>query len=86
METVNISEDYIKCRTCSISDHEGQFCRCEDRNIRIAKEKRLRKENPYRKDQTCNHCNNPESILTPETCCTGCSKLQVQGSNLRPMT
>ena len=29
----------------------------------------------YVPNQTCRFCNNPESILTPETCCTGCSKL-----------
>lgn len=34
----------------------------------------------YRKDQTCNFCLNPDSILTPETCCTGCSKLNYTGS------
>lgn len=27
------------------------------------------------KNQTCNFCENPESIITKETCCTGCSKL-----------
>lgn len=38
--------------------------------------------NPYnqperskREDQRCNFCLNPESILTPETCCTGCGAL-----------
>ncbi len=25
--------------------------------------------------QVCNFCNNPESILTRETCCSGCSKI-----------
>lgn len=25
--------------------------------------------------QTCTHCENPDSILTKDTCCTGCSKL-----------
>lgn len=29
-----------------------------------------------RPDQTCHHCLNPDSIMTPETCCTGCSRLQ----------
>lgn len=33
-------------------------------------------QRPYRPDQTCHHCLNPESIMTPETCCTGCSRLQ----------
>lgn len=27
------------------------------------------------KRQTCRFCENHESILTKETCCTGCSKL-----------
>lgn len=27
------------------------------------------------KEQTCRFCEDPDSILTPETCCTGCSKL-----------
>lgn len=26
-------------------------------------------------EQRCRFCLNPESILTPETCCTGCSAL-----------
>jgi len=29
----------------------------------------------YSPNQTCRFCENPESILTKETCCTGCSKL-----------
>lgn len=29
----------------------------------------------YQEDQTCRFCNSPESILTEEACCTGCSKL-----------
>ncbi len=36
-------DDYLKCKKCPDSDHEGMFCRCEDRNIRIAKERRERK-------------------------------------------
>lgn len=34
--------DYLKCDKCTEEDHNGQFCRCENRNIRIAKEMRLR--------------------------------------------
>jgi hypothetical protein len=30
----------------------------------------------YRADQTCRFCLDPESILTQETCCTGCSRLK----------
>ena len=29
----------------------------------------------YKPNQTCRFCENPESTLTKETCCTGCSKL-----------
>ena len=35
-------DDYFKCKICKESDHEGQYCRCESRNIRISKEKRKR--------------------------------------------
>lgn len=51
MKKILISSDHLKCKKCSDSDHEGQFCRCEDRNIRIAKEKREKDEflrnNPF---------------------------------------
>lgn len=40
--------DYLKCSKCSDSDHEEQFCRCESRNIRIAKEKRSRGEGVWK--------------------------------------
>ncbi len=40
-------DDYLKCGKCKEEDHEGQFCRCEDRNIRIAIERRKRKENSW---------------------------------------
>ncbi len=43
-------DDYLKCEKCPQVDHEGAFCRCEDRNIRIAKEQRSRKESPWMKD------------------------------------
>lgn len=29
-----------KCRTCIESDHEGVFCRCEERNMKVAKQQR----------------------------------------------
>lgn len=29
----------------------------------------------YWPDQICTFCQDPENILTKETCCTGCSKL-----------
>ena len=31
--------------------------------------------NNYDKNQMCRYCLDPASILTPETCCIGCSKL-----------
>ena len=46
-----VIDDYLKCKSCMKSDHEGQFCRCEGRNIRIAKEIRSRGENPLSKSQ-----------------------------------
>lgn len=44
-------EDYLKCDICKEQDHEGQFCRCEMRNLRIAKEMRDRKESWWNKQQ-----------------------------------
>lgn len=32
-------------------------------------------ERSKREDQFCTFCLNPESKLTPETCCTGCGAL-----------
>lgn len=43
--------DTLKCDKCSDEDHEGIFCRCESRNIRIAKEKREKGECPWSKSQ-----------------------------------
>lgn len=45
----DINNDYLKCKICHVSDHEGQFCRCEGRNIRIAKEKRERCEQTWKR-------------------------------------
>lgn len=37
----------------------------------------FKKENPpIKKNQTCRFCEDPNSILTKETCCTGCSMLK----------
>lgn len=44
-------DDYLKCKSCIESEHEGQFCRCVARNIRIAKEIRSRGESPWSKLQ-----------------------------------
>ncbi len=46
-----VMDDYLRCKSCMESDHEGQFCRCEGRNIRIAKEMRSRGESPWFKSQ-----------------------------------
>jgi hypothetical protein len=32
----HLKEDYL-CKVCSPEDHEKEFCRCESRNMRIAK-------------------------------------------------
>lgn len=51
MQKVNkgqVMDDYLKCKVCSESEHEGNFCRCEGRNIRIAKEKRIQGESPWK--------------------------------------
>ncbi len=34
----------LKCEKCSEEDHEGYFCRCESRNIALAKQIRRDKE------------------------------------------
>lgn len=38
----NFEEYYLKCPKCLPQDHTGQFCRCENRNMIIAKEARKR--------------------------------------------
>ena len=42
-------DDYEECKKCLKSDHVGIFCRCESRNMRIAKEHRMRKESAWDK-------------------------------------
>lgn len=42
------ADDYLKCKRCSESEHEDQFCRCESRNMRIAKENRKRSAAAYK--------------------------------------
>lgn len=34
------SLDKFQCTRCLPADHEGYFCRCESRNMRIAKDHR----------------------------------------------
>lgn len=45
------SLDYMRCKICKEKDHEGQSCRCEDRNIRISKERRARGESPWQPNE-----------------------------------
>jgi|SRR6185503_11410080 len=35
------------CPKCVIEEHEGIFCRCESRNIQVAKRQRERHESPW---------------------------------------
>jgi hypothetical protein len=35
------------CEKCSVEDHEGVFCRCESRNIALAKELRQWNKSPW---------------------------------------
>lgn len=51
MQKVNkgqVMDDYLKCTKCADQEHEGIFCRCEMRNIRVAKERRNRGESPWK--------------------------------------
>ncbi len=43
----------LKCSKCPEEDHEGHFCRCESRNIDIAKELRERGMSPW--NEKINH-------------------------------
>ena len=43
-------DDYEKCKTCPEEDHEGykkMLCRCENRNMRLARERRKRGESDW---------------------------------------
>ena len=44
-------DNYLNCNECAQEDHTGQFCRCESRNIRVAKEMRSRNESLWSKSQ-----------------------------------
>lgn len=44
-------DDYLKCNVCPEELHEGKYCRCEPRNIRIAKESRSRGESWAQKNK-----------------------------------
>lgn len=59
-------KDYYQCEKCPIEQHEGIFCRCESRNIRVAKRKRealaalekLIELDEKLLDQPCANCKN----------------------------
>lgn len=38
----NCKEIPLKCKKCSPEDHQGYFCRCEGRNINLAKQLRAK--------------------------------------------
>lgn len=42
-EFINQCECHLKCDKCLPEDHEGYFCRCESRNIELAKQLRHKK-------------------------------------------
>jgi hypothetical protein len=43
----------LKCSKCAAEDHHGHFCRCESRNIQLAKELRKRGISPW--NEKVNH-------------------------------
>lgn len=47
-----VMDYYYKCSKCLPADHQGAFCRCEDRNIRIAKAQRISKESWLHRNKT----------------------------------
>lgn len=42
--TCQCSKIALKCEKCASEDHEGPFCRCESRNIELARQIRYAKE------------------------------------------
>jgi hypothetical protein len=63
---------------------DGRFAvgRCDPITKEILEWREMKEEDgssfeKYDLNQTCSFCENPESILTPLTCCTGCSKLKL---------
>lgn len=40
-------DDFKKCSKCPPEDHVDWACRCEDRNIRVAKERRKKGISPW---------------------------------------
>lgn len=49
-----------KCDKCAPEDHDGFFCRCEMRNIEVAKELRKNDQSPWKRSQL------PHAKLTEE--------------------
>jgi hypothetical protein len=41
------SYDYESCKICSPDDCKGLFCKCENRNIRVAREQRILGQSPW---------------------------------------
>jgi hypothetical protein len=61
---------HYECKNCGNTHTEIQLPGDEyERDLELCPKCRI-------KNQTCRHCLNPESILTPETCCTNCSILR----------
>ena len=54
--------DIVQCPMC----HQDVIVNKNDTNL----------NQKYRSNQTCRFCDDPKSILTKDTCCTGCSRLE----------
>lgn len=54
--------DIVQCPMC----HQDVVVNKDDANL----------NQKYRSNQTCRFCDDPKSILTKDTCCTGCSRLR----------
>ena len=52
----------LKCEKCSEDDHEGYFCRCEGRNIRLARQLREKGLSPWQKDNKAELFYGPLSV------------------------
>ena len=51
-----------KCDKCAPKDHDGFFCRCEMRNIEVAKELRKNDQSPWKRSATPHAKMNEEEI------------------------
>jgi hypothetical protein len=80
MEKCAKCEKELGFRKMHVNDHINEWLctECEElfsKEFEIFKTDFLQPERSKREDQRCTFCLNPESILTPETCCTGCGAL-----------